>query len=222
MMKIAIFGGTFNPVHIGHIALADDVCRTLGYDKVLFVPTFIPPHKKMLHVESAENRVAMLKNTFKSDSRFVAETCEVDRGGVSYTIDTVHTLIEKYKGELDGKFGLIMGQENAFEFNKWKGASELAEITDIIIAQRQKAISVDTDGFENENTGEYTGGFNSSEYLKIFSQFPFNYIPLKNLILPVSSTEIRARIAKGAGWRYLVPQAVYDYIIENKLYGYNG
>lgn len=219
-MKFAILGGTFNPVHIGHLALADDVCKSLGYDKVIFIPTFIPPHKQMAHVESGEDRAQMLKNSFAGDERFIVDTCEIDRGGVSYTIDTVHHLIEKYKGELDGKFGLIMGQENAFEFDKWKGADELAEITDIIIAQRQQSKSVDTKGFENKSTGAYTGGFNNEDYLNVFNNFNHHYVPLKNLILPVSSTEIRARIASGSGWRYLVPEAVFKYIVEKKLYDY--
>lgn len=219
-MKIAILGGTFNPVHIGHLAMADDVCNCLGYDKVLFIPTFIPPHKQMNHVESPENRIGMLKAAFKNDPRFEVEPCEIERGGVSYTIDTVHFIIEKYKDVLDGKIGLIIGQENASEFDKWKGAEELASITDIIIAQRQKVITVDTKGFENTPTGNYAGDFNEKDYLNVFKTFKHHYVPLENLILPVSSTEIRARIAGKFGWRYLVPSGVFEYIVENKLYGH--
>ena len=97
-MKLAIFGGTFNPVHIGHLAMADDVCSTLGYDKILFVPAFVPPHKIAKDMESPENRVAMLAAAFKDDERFEVEPCEIERGGTSYTIDTVKYIIEKYKG----------------------------------------------------------------------------------------------------------------------------
>lgn len=217
-MKLAIFGGTFNPVHIGHLAMADDVCSTLGYDKILFVPAFVPPHKIAKDMESPQNRVAMLSAAFKDDERFEVETCEIDRGGTSYTIDTVKYIIEKYKGQLEGKPGLLMGQENASEFNKWRQSEEIAELCDLIVARRIKVDSINTHGFENESTGAYTGGFENTLTDEIKS--PFNFIQLKNQILPLSSTEVRARIAENNGWRYLVSTGVFEYIVENKLYGY--
>ena len=217
-MRIAILGGTFNPVHIGHLALADDVCKSLGYDKVLFVPALIPPHKILSGTDNPVHRLNMLKAAFEGDDRFVAEPCEIERGGVSYTIDTVHCLIEKYKNELDGKFGLVMGQENAAGFYKWKSADELAEITDIIIARRQEVKDLDVEGFANAPAGHFSGDFKEEDVDKIFSTFKYKFTPLKNHILPLSSTEIRIRAAKNYGWRYLVPQAVFEYILEHKLY----
>lgn len=218
-MKIAVLGGSFNPVHIGHLALADDVCRSLGYDRVLFVPSFKPPHKKMSCAADSKDRLAMLCRALKKDRRFSAEPCEIERQGISYTIDTVRTLTESYKTVLDGKLGLILGQENAAEFDKWNSAAELASLTDIIIARRQKAAGVEISSFENVPAGDYTDGFGSGSYEKICSEFKYNFIELKNLILPVSSTEIRARIAQNFGWRYLVPDGVFEYILKHKLYG---
>lgn len=218
-MKLAIFGGTFNPVHIGHLAMADDVCSTLGYDKILFVPAFVPPHKIAKDMESPENRVAMLAAAFKDDERFEVEPCEIERGGTSYTIDTVKYIIEKYKGQLEEKPGLLMGQENASEFDKWRQSEEIAKLCNLIVARRIKVESINTNGFENKSTGAYTGGFENTLTDEIKS--PFDFIQLKNQILPLSSTEVRARIAENNGWRYLVSSGVFEYIVKNKLYGYN-
>ena len=218
-MKLAIFGGTFNPVHIGHLAMADDVCSTLGYDKILCVPAFVPPHKIAKDMESPENRVAMLAAAFKDDERFEVEPCEIERGGTSYTIDTVKYIIEKYKGQLEGKPGLLMGQENASEFDKWRQSEEIAKLCNLIVARRIKVDSINTNGFENKSTGAYTGGFENTLTDEIKS--PFDFIQLKNQILPLSSTEVRARIAENNGWRYLVSSGVFEYIVKNKLYGYN-
>lgn len=217
-MKLAVFGGTFNPVHTGHLAMADDVCSTLGYDKILFVPAAVPPHKIANDMESPENRIAMLKAAFKDDKRFEVETCEIDRGGTSYTVDTIKYIIEKYKGQLDGKPGLLMGQENASEFNKWRESDTIASLCDLIVARRIKVDNINTKGFENTSTGSYTGGFENTAGEEI--NLPYNFIRLKNQILPLSSTEIRARISENNGWRYLVPCGVFEYIVENGLYGY--
>lgn len=217
-MKLAVFGGTFNPVHIGHLAMADDVCSTLGYDKILFVPAAVPPHKIARDMETAENRIAMLKAAFKNDERFEVETCEIDRGGTSYTIDTVKFIIAKYGNQLEGKPGLLMGQDNAREFYKWKNAAEIASLTDLIVADRIKTDGLNTSGHDNINLGSYTGGFEKTD---TDDEVPeFNFTKLKNQILPLSSTEIRTRIAENNGWRYLVSDGVFEYIVNNKLYGF--
>ena len=88
-MKIAILGGSFNPIHIGHCMLAESVIKDLGYDKVLFVPTNLPPHKMLNNAPSAQERFNMVKAFCDTNSRFDAESCEIDRGGVSYTFDTL-------------------------------------------------------------------------------------------------------------------------------------
>lgn len=220
-MKIAMFGGTFNPIHIGHLAMADNVSKVLSYDKVIFVPAFVPPHKLVnSHFESPEHRVAMIKAAIKSNSSLDVETCEIQRGGVSYTIDTVKYLIEKYGSQLTEKPGLIMGQENAAEFHKWKNADEIASLSDIIVVSRQQSSAAGKKDFDNTPVNNYTGGFDQvldKNYLKEKYNFTF----LENIVLPVSSTDIRANIAGKSGWRYLVPEPVFEYILEHKLYGYD-
>ena len=215
-MKIAILGGSFNPVHCGHLALAEDVCDELGYDKMLFIPVFQPPHKIIKDAADGTDRLEMLKIACSGDSRFEAESCELDRGGVSYTYDTVLFLQKKYEGKLDAKIGLVFGQDLAAEFYKWNHADEISRIADIILARRPSEHTVQSE-VENQPSGEYTGIAATDEMLL---QFPYAHTLLKNPLMPVSSTDIRRRIASGKTWRNLVPDGVYRYIKERKLYGY--
>ena len=230
-MKIAILGGTFNPLHIGHCMLADSVLCDLKYDKILFVPTNIPPHKMMNENISAEDRFLMIAAFCKSaenygTERFCAEDCEIKRGGVSYTCDTLQYLMEKYGDKIDGKPALIMGQETAAQFYKWKNADEIAESADLIIARRNSGFNgIDIRGFTNVPENGYSKDFDNEFSLKDFetqfnSHLSCRYTMLENPLLPISSTEIRARISQGKSWRYLVPDAVYNYIAEHGLWGY--
>jgi len=228
-VRIAVLGGTFNPLHIGHCMLADSVLCDLNYDKVLFVPANIPPHKKMNDTVSAEDRFLMIDAFCKSASndgneRFSAEDCEIKRGGVSYTCDTLRRIREKYGDKLDGKPALIMGQETAAQFYKWKNVNEIAESADLIIAHRSTGFNgVDTRGFTNSPANGYAADFSIDVSLQDFksefnSRISCLYTILENPLLPVSSTEIRARIRQGKSWRYLVPDAVYAYISAHGLY----
>ncbi|MBQ9495066.1 MAG: nicotinate (nicotinamide) nucleotide adenylyltransferase [Treponema sp.] len=215
-MKLALLGGSFNPLHIGHAMLAETVVTELGYDTVLFVPAFIPPHKTFADAPSAQDRFNMTLSFCRNSAHFEATDCEIARGGVSYTFDTVQFIIDKFKGILTEKPALIMGQENAAEFDKWHRANELVHIANIIIARRSESERViDTAAFENKPTGSYTGGFDKGELV-----FPHAHVLLENPLLPISSTDVRARIASGKSWRYLVPERVFQYIIKHKLYGY--
>ncbi len=221
-MRLAIYGGSFNPVHCGHLAVADTALE-LGYDKILFVPTFIPPHKQLSGSVSPSSRLAMLEAAIAGNPKFEIEPCEIQRGGISYTIDTVRFLKEKYRGDLRGKIGLIIGQEIAAEFGKWKNSDEVAAFCDIIIANRKnfgdrrQACSA-----TNKPRGDFVGGVDAQGHFMDIdeSKFKWGHVELKNLILSFSSTDVRNRIAQGKSWRYLVPPAVYDYIVANRLYGY--
>ena len=222
-MKLAIYGGSFNPIHNGHLMVADSALD-LGYDKVLFVPTFIPPHKQLAGSVSPSSRLAMIEAAIDGNPKFEIEPCEIQRGGISYTIDTVRFLKEKYRGSLTGKIGLILGQEIAAEFGKWKSPDEVAAFCDIIIARRQNMSGekMRMSPFGNKPRGDYIGGIDpQGEFMEIDkASFKWGCVSLKNLILPITSTDIRNRISQGKSWRYLVPSAVYDYIVANKLYGY--
>jgi nicotinate-nucleotide adenylyltransferase len=199
-MRLAILGGSFNPVHNGHIALAFALRRELGYDRVLLIPANLPPHKALALGASANDRLAMLELAVAEANREAGadflgiEDCEIARGGVSYTIDTIEYLERKHEGRLEGKIGLVMGQDLASGFGTWRRADELAERADLIVARRE--------------VGDPEAP----------APFPWRYRALENALLPVSSSGIRAAIRDGAPWRSLVPEAVYRYIVERTLY----
>lgn len=217
-MRIAVFGGSFNPLHNGHAMLADTIIKELHYDRVLFVPTFIPPHKIVNESIAAEHRLGMIKAFCHSvpDNVFVAEDCEIRRGGVSYTFDTLTFLAEKYKNLLDGKLSFVMGDEVAAEFHKWKNPDGIAQIADFIITHRYPDAGVlESKLVKNIPGKDYAGDFKAR-----FDEKKFGYpcLYLKEPMLPVSSTQIRGRILENRSFKYLIPPAVYDYIKEHKLY----
>ena len=217
-MRIAVFGGSFNPLHNGHAMLADTIIKELHYDKVLFVPTFIPPHKIVNESIAAEHRLGMIKAFCHSvpDNVFVAEDCEIRRGGVSYTFDTLTFLAEKYKNLLDGKLSFVMGDEVAAEFHKWKNPDGIAQIADFIITHRYPDAGVlESKLVKNIPGKDYAGDFKAR-----FDEKKFGYpcLYLKEPMLPVSSTQVRGRILENRSFKYLIPPAVYDYIKEHKLY----
>ncbi len=196
-MRLAMLGGSFNPIHIGHLLLADEVCHRLGYDRILFVPVNLPPHKELAAGATTEQRLEMVRLAIAGNPRFDVDTCELERGGISYTYDTIACLTEKYAGRLEGRLGLVMGDDLVEGFEEWGHYRELPEIADIILARRVCA----------DGTGR--------------RDFPYRHIELDNSILPVSSSQIRIAGSTGAGsWRYLVPESVFRYIIgQGNLYG---
>lgn len=222
-MKIAVFGGSFNPLHNGHAMLADTVIKDLGYDKVLFVPTCIPPHKRVNADVSPEKRLEMLELFCSTNGygHFEVEPCEIERGGVSYTVDTIEYLNQKYSKVLEGKLAFIMGDEVAAEFDKWKNPEKISKLADLIITHRIKDDSEshpDASVMENiQNTpiGDYKGDFNVRFDEK---SFKYPYTLLKESVLPVSSSDIRKRIIEGRSIKYLLPTEIYRFIMENNLY----
>ena len=218
-MKIAVLGGTFNPFHIGHAMLAETVIKELGYDKILFVPACIPPHKEIQEGADSFQRLEMVKAFCQSENSFYyeVEDCEIQRGGLSYTCDTLIFLSKKYEGKLEGKIGLIMGEEIAAEFDKWKNPEKILELADLIIVPRKPDYSAfDNQNKKNEPRGTYLGDF-KTKFDKNTFKYPF--IPLKENIIELSSTEIRRKIREGKSYKYLVPSAVFDYIEKANLYG---
>ncbi len=196
-MKIAVLGGTFNPIHIGHLTLAQEAILSLGYERVIFVPAYISPFKQFEYDTTAEQRCDMVSLALQTDNRFDLELCEIQREGVSYTFETIDFLNKKYSKELQQeniplfkKIGLILGSDLVEGFKRWKEADRLASNTSIILAERGNP-----------------------------TLFEYEHIKLNNALLPVSSTAIRQNIQAGKSWQYLVTPEVYSYINKGNLYG---
>ena len=188
-MRAAVLGGTFNPVHIGHLYLADEVRLSLGYERVIFVPANIPAHKSPAEEATSAERLEMLQRALHPYGCFAADPCEIERGGVSYSIETVRHLKERYG--VEGKLGFIIGDDLIAGFDNWKDAGKLAREVDLIVAHRAST---------SERRFEY----------------PHRYID--NIILAVSSSQIRSRIRTGRTARFLLPNTVWEYIQERRLY----
>ena len=217
-MRIAVLGGSFNPLHIGHAMLCDAVCKELGFDKVLLVPTCNPPHKIIKSNVTAQERLEMVKAFCEAEGtgRFLAESCEIDRGGISYTSDTLEFINKIYKDILSEKPYFIMGEEIAAEFEKWKSPEHIIEMCSLIISRRHPNMNnIDDAKYSNEPSAHYAGEFKVAFNPE---NFKFSFVRLENPRFPVSSTEIRARIAEGKSWKYMVPETIAEYIIKNQLY----
>jgi nicotinate-nucleotide adenylyltransferase len=191
-VRLAILGGSFNPVHTGHLYLADTVLTRLGYHRIILVPAFQSPFKPGAETASPQDRLDMLAASITGDPRLTVDDCEIKREGVSYTIDTVADICRRYRPE--GKPGLILGDDLAETFHQWRNAGAIAEQTGIIIARR------------------LFGG-------PAAAAFPFPYTGLDNEVMNVSSRLVREMILQGGAWRYLVPSGARDIIEGRRLYG---
>lgn len=189
-MKTAILGGSFNPVHSGHLSIAREVIG-IGYQKILFIPVAIPPHKTLARGTSDADRLAMLKLALQDIPWAELWGGEIYRSGPSYSIDTVREL--KKNGILDSRAAIIIGDDLASDFSTWKEAPNLIDEVDIILARRD---------------------------MKREPKFQYPCFRLSNTPTPHSSSEIRQRIEKGLSISKLVPSSVAEFIRRKKLYGF--
>lgn len=198
-MKIAIMGGTFDPIHIGHLILAERVRDSKELDQVIFIPTGVNPLKKDKNISSSVHRLEMLRLAIESNPYFSISTIEIERGGLSYTIDTLRALRVKYK---DDDLYFIIGSDIIFQLEKWKDFKELFKLC--------KFILVDRPGNEYKEIDE------KIQELNINYQLSFERITLP--LMDISSSDIRNRVKSKKSIKYLVPTNVEDYIKKHKLY----
>ena len=202
MKRIGIFGGTFNPIHMGHLIMAEKVCQQHHLSKILFIPTYIPPHKYINDLADAHHRYQMIKAAISGKSTFEVSDLEIIREGKSYTIDTVQEILDHY-GKNSEVF-LIMGADSLNELELWKNIKRLSQLCHFVIVNRP--------GFKTEVSArlvEIIGSDNISDMER-----------LRIEITPVgiSSTEIRKRLNGGVEIKGLVPECVEAYIKEHYLY----
>jgi nicotinate-nucleotide adenylyltransferase len=188
-VRLLLFGGTFNPVHWGHLVLAEELLAEFAYDLVLFVPSGRPPHKELAEDPGPEIRLEMLRLATLDNPAFAVDDCELRRAGPSYTIDTLRGLSSRWN--FDGKPGLVLGDDLVPGYPSWREPDAVARESDIVVARR---------------TGE-------------LHPFPYPHREAANRLVPLSSSEIRALAKAGQSLRYLVPEPVRELILSRGLYG---
>lgn len=190
-MKLGVLGGTFDPIHNAHLLLAEQAREQLGLKKVFFIPAGDPWRKAFRRVVPAQHRLAMTQLAVKDDPGFLVDDCEIKRQGPTYTADTLRDL---HKRHAKDELYLLLGEDALADLPFWRDPESIAEEAHIVSAPR--------------------GGV-------VLPELPFDadrVVRIKMPYLEISSTDIRARAKAGKSLRYLVPDAVADYINEHKLY----
>ncbi|RMF10109.1 MAG: nicotinate-nucleotide adenylyltransferase [Candidatus Neomarinimicrobiota bacterium] len=194
VLKICLFGGTFDPPHIGHLLIAQTICEAENFDKIIFVPALIPPHKRSNKVTPVDLRLQMLQSALASNPKFEISEIEIRRGGVSFSIDTILEIKQSMKLDRENLYFLI-GSDTLKQFHTWKDPERILAECQVIVALRP--------------------GFKPGEIPNwIFRQVRFANIPR----IEISSTTIRKRWRENKTIRYMVTQPVWEFINQHNLY----
>lgn len=198
MKKIAIFGGTFDPIHIAHIALAKTALNELGLDKLVFMPNSVSPFKLDANITSAEHRCNMIELAIASDERLEMTRYEIDKQGISYTYDTLNELTAIY----DARLYFVLGFDSVVAIDSWYRGENILKEFPLITALRP--------GVDN-----YSGTKKISEHRKTYNaEIHILHMPP----IDCSSSHIRALCRNGGSITGLVSENVEEYIIKNGLY----
>lgn len=201
-MRVGIFGGTFDPIHFGHLILAEQCREQCCLDEVWFVPAHLPPHKQDVTISSAKARTEMIEFAIAGNPHFKLSRIELERSGPSYTVTTLEELASS-----DGshEWFLLIGADSVQDLPTWREPNRILELATVVAVNRGK-----NEIGEAETIKTLTSHFGSEASKRLqFVQMPG---------IDLSATDIRGRKANGRSIRYLVPRAVEMYIRENSLY----
>ncbi len=213
--KIGLFGGTFNPIHCGHIKAAKVVQEIFTLDKVLFIPSFIPPHKESQKIVSPDHRLKMVELAVGDTLNFVASSIEIEEKGTSYSIFTLQKIRTIHP---DARFFFILGVDTFMEIDTWKNHERVLEHCKFVVISRKGYRLEDA---KNVLDRKYVSKiFDLSGTEKIRENLSLSY---KIFLLPfdsldIASTEIRESVRKNKSIAHMVPKPVANYIFEKKLY----
>jgi len=213
--RIGLFGGTFNPIHCGHIRAAGEVLERFSLDKVLFIPSFIPPHKERMGIAPARDRLRMVELACREEPRFAASSIEVDAGETSYSIIT----LEKVKRIYPGAWTFfVLGVDAFLEIETWRDHERVLEECLFIVMTRPGYRFDQADLVLGGPLGEKAHHVSEKEKINddLFGKCRIFFLPIQ--ALDISSTEVRRRIGTGETIEGLVPKAVGDYIRSHHLY----
>jgi nicotinate-nucleotide adenylyltransferase len=189
--RIGLFGGTFNPPHLGHLIIAQESLKQLNLDEVWWMPASKPPHKKKVAEISDKHRIEMVKRTIGNNNQFSLSLLEFERSGPSYTIDTIRLLNKMYP---DVEFTFIMGGDMVHSLNNWHQVEELKNLVQFAGVARE--------GYPRDENWE---------------RYHVKHVEIPNIA--ISSTFIRSSYKTGDNIRYYVAEEVWEYIEEQHLYG---
>jgi nicotinate-nucleotide adenylyltransferase len=213
-MKIGLFGGTFDPIHWGHLRSAEEVSETFGLDRVYFIPAAVPPHKRGQTTTPARDRLQMVRLAVAKNPKFSVSTVEISRAGVSYSIDT----IREFAATLDKNDSLyfIIGLDAFREIGTWKDFADIFPLCNFIVTSRPG--SKERDPLKGTGVAVkklFCYDFKSKEYRhKSGTRVYFDELT----DIAISASEIRALVKEGKSIRYLVPAEVEKYIKRRALY----
>ena len=202
-MRVGILGGTFDPVHLGHLIVAEQARVRLDLDRVIFIPAGQPWLRAEQPAADGPDRLRMVELAVKSNPAFEASSQEIDRPGPTYTVDTLEVLKEELSREPDADTVLhyIIGMDALEQFHRWKDPERVVELCHLVIVNRPGHQGVDV----NDVVGRYPEAGTKLTLLNVPR-------------IEISSTEIRKRVSEGISIRYLVPDSVEEYIREQGLY----
>lgn len=190
MSRVGIFGGTFDPIHNGHLITAQSVKEIRELEKIIFIPAYISPHKQHAKASNAKHRLNMLKLALDEIPFFECSDFEIKQHTISYTIDTLREF-KKHYDEID----LIIGYDNIFQFHTWKDPDEIFKLANVVVLKRKSSHPID-----------YVDKYVESAHF------------VETRGIEISATDIRNRVQEDLPIYYLVPEKVLEYINENKLY----
>ncbi|MDF9408320.1 nicotinate-nucleotide adenylyltransferase [Pelotomaculum isophthalicicum JI] len=199
MFKLGVMGGTFDPIHNGHLVAAEGARDELALDKVVFVPAGKPPHKPGHDIADPRDRYIMTGLAIASNEFFEVSSIEIERPGPSYTVDTIQSLMDRYPG---AEIYFITGADAILDIITWKNFEKLLSLCFFVAASRP--------GYPLDKLRQKVSAFIEYPERKILSM----EIPA----LAISSTDIRRRVLAGKTIKYLLPEPVEDYIARHKLY----
>lgn len=199
--KIGIMGGTFDPIHYGHLVIAEQIRQNYNLDKVIFIPVGIPPHKREMKITKGEHRYLMILLATMTNPYLDVSRVEIDKKAISYTIETMRELNKKY-ADKNVEFYFIIGADAISTIETWEEPVELLQMCKFIAATRP--------GVTNSNMSSMI------EYYK--DKYGAEIQTMTVSAVDISSTDIRNRIAGNRPIKYLLPEAVEHYILKNGLY----
>ncbi len=210
--RIGLFGGTFNPIHLGHLRGAEEIREAFRLEEVIFIPSSIPPHKGTEKVIEGKHRLEMVRLATDSNAYFSTSDIEVSRPGKSYSIDTIRYFREKHGGALF----FILGRDAFVEIETWREFQNLFSLCHFIVMTRPGS---QKDTLSPQLPGALTRTFQYGPEEKAWTHLSGNRLYLKEIsFLDISSTKVRELIEKGESARYLIPAEVEAYIRKHGLY----